>query len=89
MAGQSRWRYYTAQIRAHTPNSAGNWSSPVAFTALDPPTGLTVGPVTDSIHVTRVTASWTAGLGLDPVFAHGISLREPAGPADIDFEEVE
>ena len=26
---------------------------------------------------------------LDPVFAHGISLREPAGPADIDFEEVE
>jgi hypothetical protein len=28
-------------------------------------------------------------LTLDPVFAHGISLREPAGPADIDFEEVE
>ena len=26
---------------------------------------------------------------LDPVFAHGISLREPAGPADVDFEEVE
>ena len=26
---------------------------------------------------------------LDPVFAHGISLREPAGPADIDVEEVE
>ena len=74
MAGQSRWRYYTAQIWAHTPNSAGNWSSPVAFTALDPPTGLTVGPVTDSIHVTRVTASWTAGLGLDEVFT-GYLLR--------------
>ena len=28
-------------------------------------------------------------LYLDPVFAHGISLREPAGPADVDFEEVE
>jgi hypothetical protein len=26
---------------------------------------------------------------LVPVFAHGISLREPAGPADVDFEEVE
>ena len=26
---------------------------------------------------------------LDPVFAHGISLREPAGPADVDIEEVE
>jgi len=26
---------------------------------------------------------------LDPVFAHGISLREPAGPADIGLEEVE
>jgi hypothetical protein len=26
---------------------------------------------------------------LDPVFAHGISLREPAGPADIDLEEAE
>jgi transposase len=26
---------------------------------------------------------------LDPVFAHGISLREPAGPADVDVEEVE
>ena len=26
---------------------------------------------------------------LDPVFAHGISLREPAGPADVDLEEVE
>ena len=26
---------------------------------------------------------------LDPVFAHGISLGEPAGPADIDVEEVE
>jgi hypothetical protein len=26
---------------------------------------------------------------LVPVFAHGISLREPAGPADIDLEEVE
>jgi len=30
-----------------------------------------------------------AGAALDPVFAHGISLREPAGPADIDLEEVE
>jgi len=29
------------------------------------------------------------GAGLDPVFAHGISLREPAGPADVDLEEVE
>ena len=29
------------------------------------------------------------GSALDPVFAHGISLREPAGPADIGFEEVE
>jgi len=28
-------------------------------------------------------------LRLDPVFAHGISLREPAGPADIGVEEVE
>ena len=28
-------------------------------------------------------------LRLDPVFAHGISLREPAGPADVDLEEVE
>jgi len=28
-------------------------------------------------------------LPLDPVFAHGISLREPAGPADVDLEEVE
>ena len=26
---------------------------------------------------------------LDPVFAHGISLREPSGPADVDLEEVE
>ena len=26
---------------------------------------------------------------LDPVFAHGISLGEPAGPTDIDVEEVE
>jgi len=26
---------------------------------------------------------------LVPVFAHGISLREPAGPADVDIEEVE
>jgi hypothetical protein len=26
---------------------------------------------------------------LDPVFAHGISLREPAWSADIDLEEVE
>jgi hypothetical protein len=26
---------------------------------------------------------------LDPVFAHGISLREPAWPADVDAEEVE
>src|SRR5205807_4681856 len=26
---------------------------------------------------------------LDPVFAHGISLREPAGPAHVNFEEVE
>ena len=26
---------------------------------------------------------------LDPVFAHGISLGEPAGPADVDLEEVE
>jgi DNA-binding transcriptional regulator YhcF (GntR family) len=26
---------------------------------------------------------------LDPVFAHGISLREPAGSADIDLEEVQ
>ena len=33
--------------------------------------------------------SWLPGQALDPVFAHGISLREPAGPADIDFEEVE
>jgi hypothetical protein len=29
------------------------------------------------------------GVFLDPVFAHGISLREPAGPADVDLEEVE
>jgi ubiquinone/menaquinone biosynthesis C-methylase UbiE len=26
---------------------------------------------------------------LGPAFAHGISLREPAGPADIGLEEVE
>jgi len=38
---------------------------------------------------------WTAQqirnllMDLGPVFAHGISLREPAGPADIGFEEVE
>ncbi|HLQ57521.1 MAG TPA: hypothetical protein VK162_25030 [Streptosporangiaceae bacterium] len=25
---------------------------------------------------------------LDPVFAHGISLGEPAGPADVNIEEV-
>ena len=33
---------------------------------------------------------WDAAVGsLDPVFAHGISLREPAGSADVDVEEVE
>jgi hypothetical protein len=34
---------------------------------------------------------YIAGHGevLDPVFAHGISLREPAWSADIDLEEVE
>jgi hypothetical protein len=26
---------------------------------------------------------------LDPVFAHGISLGEPAGPADVNIEEVQ
>jgi hypothetical protein len=26
---------------------------------------------------------------LDPVFAHGISLDEPAGSADVDVEEVQ
>ena len=26
---------------------------------------------------------------LDPFFAHGVSLREPAGPADVDLEQVE
>jgi hypothetical protein len=31
----------------------------------------------------------TPDANLGPVFAHGISLREPAGPADIGFEEVE
>jgi len=28
-------------------------------------------------------------LGLAPVFAHGISLDEPAGSADVDVEEVQ
>jgi len=28
-------------------------------------------------------------LPLDPFFAHGVSLREPAGPADVDLEQVE
>jgi len=33
---------------------------------------------------------WARGLaGLAPVFAHGISLDEPAGSADVDAEEVE
>ena len=44
-------------------------------------------------HVTfgrqRVSGGVVPHVRLDPVFAHGISLREPAGPADIDFEEVE
>ena len=26
---------------------------------------------------------------LDPFFAHAVSLREPAGPADVDLEQVE
>ena len=29
------------------------------------------------------------GWHLDPFFAHGVSLREPAGPADVDLEQVE
>ena len=36
-----------------------------------------------------VRTAVAAAVTLDPVFAHGISLREPAGPADVDFEEVE
>jgi hypothetical protein len=40
------------------------------------------------IEVLRATGVRVEEL-LDPVFAHGISLREPAGPADVDVEEVE
>ena len=66
MAGQSRWRYYTAQIRAHTPNSAGGWSSPVAFAALEPPAGLKVEMAANPYGVTHLTASWTSAV--DQVF---------------------
>ena len=41
------------------------------------------------IHAWDLTRAIGADEHLDPVFAHGISLREPAGPADVDFEEVE
>jgi hypothetical protein len=37
----------------------------------------------------RENAAYKLVYDLDPVFAHGISLGEPAGPADIDVEEVE
>src|SRR6266568_3797447 len=45
----------------------------------------------DGIEVLRGRAVFTSSreVSLDPVFAHGISLREPAGSADVDFEEVE
>jgi hypothetical protein len=34
-------------------------------------------------------AAQRRGERLVPVFAHGISLSEPAGPADVDIEEVQ
>ena len=70
----------------------------------DRPGDLTgIGPVdpkleanTSNRYQTETCANQHGGSGinvpdrsLDPVFAHGISLREPAGPADVDFEEVE
>jgi hypothetical protein len=45
-------------------------------------------PTPHSISETSYQPRWREW-HLDPVFAHGISLREPAGPADVDFEEVE
>jgi hypothetical protein len=45
-------------------------------------------PETHRVASGRV-AFTVAPCGLDPVFAHGISLREPAWSADIDLEEVE
>jgi len=41
-----------------------------------------------ALNLLRLHAYW-AGTPLDPSFAHGISLGEPAGSADIDLEEVE
>ena len=39
---------------------------------------------------TKDLAAWHEMLpDLDPFFAHGVSLREPAGPADVDLEQVE
>lgn len=85
MAGQSRDRNYTAQVRAHSPTSAGAWSSPVAFTALDPPTGLTVGLVTNSSGVTHTTASWTAGLGTAESFdSYRVLITAPDGSTVYD-----
>jgi hypothetical protein len=37
----------------------------------------------------RKAAAWVAAAALAPVFAHGISLGEPAGPADVDIQEVQ
>ena len=56
------------------PGFMGHWSG-----ATD--TGYRVFEVRESPEVHQ---AW-----LDPVFAHGISLGEPAGSADVDVEEVQ
>jgi len=78
MTGQSSWRYYNAQIRASSPNSAGAWSSPVAFTALDPPTGLKAELVVGQGGVTRTTASWVPA-GNESFTAYLVTITAPDG----------
>ena len=40
-------------------------------------------------RMNSIMERWVQTCRLDPFFAHGVSLREPAGPADVDLEQVE